>query len=126
MSVEQVANRLVELCRQGDFETCHNELYSEQAISIEPKGATVERVEGIAAIKEKGELWKNMIKETHANEIGNPVIAENFFAVPWKMEVTYQGATEPISMEEICVYQVKEGKIVSEQFFFTPLLEEEE
>lgn len=126
MNVNEVANRLVELCQQGDFEACYNELYHPQAISLEPHGAQVEMAKGIVEIKKKGEVWNNMVETVHESKIGTPIIADQFFALPWSMQLTYKGATEPVDMEEICLYEVRDGKIVSEQFFFTPESQEEE
>lgn len=34
-TTQQVANRLVELCRKGDFQTAQNELFDTNARSIE-------------------------------------------------------------------------------------------
>jgi len=38
MTTEQIAARLAELCRQGQFEDAQKELYAENAVSIEPEG----------------------------------------------------------------------------------------
>ncbi len=37
MTTKEIADRLVELCKKGDFETAQAELFSEDAVSI---GAT--------------------------------------------------------------------------------------
>jgi hypothetical protein len=34
------------------------------------------------------------------------------------MDVKFKGMPAAIKFEEICVYEVKEGKIVKEQFFY--------
>ena len=36
MTTKEVAERLVELCRKGDFESAQSELFADDAISIEP------------------------------------------------------------------------------------------
>ncbi len=36
MTTQEIANRLVELCQKGDFETAQKELFAEDAVSIEP------------------------------------------------------------------------------------------
>ncbi len=36
MSVKNIAERLVELCRKGDFETAQKELFAEDVLSVEP------------------------------------------------------------------------------------------
>ncbi|HEU5053519.1 MAG TPA: SnoaL-like domain-containing protein [Hanamia sp.] len=55
MNTEQIANRLAELCRKGDFESAQKELFAEDAVSIEPEAsAGFEKVtKGLAAIAEK-------------------------------------------------------------------------
>jgi len=37
MTTGQIASRLAELCRQGQFEAAQKELYAENAVSIEPE-----------------------------------------------------------------------------------------
>ncbi len=39
MTTQEIANRLVELCRQGDFKTAQEELLAEDAMSIEQEPA---------------------------------------------------------------------------------------
>lgn len=36
MTVQKIAERLLEPCRKGDFETAQKELYATDVISIEP------------------------------------------------------------------------------------------
>ena len=36
MTPQQIASRLAELCRQGQFEAAQKELFAEDAVSIEP------------------------------------------------------------------------------------------
>lgn len=120
MTVQEIANRLVELCRKGEWDTCYQELYSPEARSIEPEGTPDREVKGMDAFKAKGEKWQSMIQEVHSSEIGDPVVAGNHFSLTWKTNLTFKGAPAPTDMDEICVYQVKDGKIVKEQFFYEP------
>ena len=46
MNTQEVANRLVELCRQGKNEDAINELYADNIISREPAGTPMEHTEG--------------------------------------------------------------------------------
>ena len=36
MTTQQIASRLAELCRKGEFETAQKELFSNDVVSIEP------------------------------------------------------------------------------------------
>ena len=121
MNIEQIAHRLVELCRAGDFGTCYQELYSPDIVSLEPEGSPMQMVQGFDALKKKGEEWNKMVETVNGSEIGDPVIGGDYFAIPWKMNVTFKGAPGPTKMDEICVYEVKDGKIVTEQLFYNQL-----
>ena len=54
-----------------------------------------------------------------AKEGLEPIVADDFFSCYMKMDATFKEGGRQ-SMEEICLYQVKDGKIVQEEFFYTP------
>lgn len=118
MTTQEVANRWAELCRQGDFKTCYEELYSPQCVSIEPEGAQWERAEGMEQMAEKGKKWNESLEEMHGAEIGDPIVAENFFTARQAMDVTFKEGGRQ-KFEEMSLYEVNDGKIVREQFFYT-------
>lgn len=120
MTTQEVANKLVEYCRKGDFDGAIQELYAPGIVSIEPAGSPTERVEGIEAVIQKGKQFTEMMEQVHSTEVSEPVVAENFFSCSMIMDVTFKGAPGPTKMEEICLYQVQDGKVVQEQFFYTP------
>ena len=117
-STQEIANRLVALCRQGDYETCYAELFSPDAVSIEPEHAPgPSRAEGMDAINKKGEMWQRMLDEMHDSSVGDPIAGGDKFACTMMVDWTMKGQGRQ-KMEEICVYKVKDGKVVSEQFFY--------
>jgi len=107
MTTQEVATRLVELCRQGDYETCYKELYAPDAWSIEPEGAMGGKIQGLAAMAEKGKRWNEMMEEFHGSEIGEPIVAGNHFSLAMMMDATFKNVGRE-KMDEICVYEVKE------------------
>jgi len=119
MTVQEVANRLVELCRQGQNSQAYDEIFSDDAIALEPEGFPNREVKGLDALRAKSKQFGEMLEEMHSMEISDPIVADNFFSCTMKMDVTYKGQGRQ-KMEEVCVYEVKDGKIVKEQFFFTP------
>lgn len=123
MTTQEVANRLVELCREGKFEQVFQELYSPEIVSIEPEGAPWGTQQGFEALAKKGQEWNEMVTEFHSSEISDPLVAENFFTITMKSKVTMKGMDHPIDMDEVCVYRVVDGKVVTEQFFYTPMPE---
>jgi ketosteroid isomerase-like protein len=118
MTTQEIANRLVELCEKGDFETTQKELFADDAVSIEPHGTPEfeKETKGLDAIKKKGEKWNAMVEEFHSAKISQPLVASNSFAVTMQMHVTMKGGKD-MDMTELCIYEVKDGKIISEQFF---------
>lgn len=120
MTKQEIADRLIELCNQGDFETVYKELYSPEIVSIEPKGAIIETAHGFEGIAEKGKKWRESVQEFHGQKIGTPVFSDDHFAFPWTSEITFKGG-QRVTFTEMCVYEVKDGKIVKEQFFYAPM-----
>jgi ketosteroid isomerase-like protein len=120
MNTEQIAQRLVELCRQGEYEQAQVELYADDAVSIEPEGLPPEALgnaRGMDAIREKGRKFNESIETMHGSSVSDPVVAGNWFSVSMRLDVTMKGMGR-IDMSEICVYRVRDGKIVHEQFFY--------
>ena len=118
MTTKEVADRFNQLAQQGDWNSIQNELYADNAVSVEPPAAQgMKSVEGIDAIKKKGEDFGNMVEQMHGGYSSTPVIGGNFFAVAMGMDATMKGQGR-MKMDEIAVYEVKDGKIVKEQFFF--------
>jgi hypothetical protein len=118
MTTKEIANRFYELTQQGKFEQIHDELFSKQAASIEPPHAQgLKTVTGMDQIKQKGKDWNEMVQEMHGGTSSEPQVAGNHFTVAMSMDVTMKGQKR-MTMDEICLYEVKDGKIVKEQFFY--------
>lgn len=120
MTTKEVADKLVNYCKQGKWMEAQAELYSGDAESVEPAGTPWESVKGMDAIQKKAEAWSNMVEEFHGNEIGDPIISGNFFAVRMVSDTTMKGVGR-MQLDELALYEVKDGKIVKEQFFYTPM-----
>ncbi len=118
MKTSEIASRLVALCNKGEFETAQKELYADNAVSIEPYAtpAFEKETHGLQAIFEKGKKFESMVEQYHSMECSAPLLAENSFAITMTMDVTMKGMSR-MKYTEICVYEIKDGKIVSERFF---------
>lgn len=119
MTTQQIADRLAELCRNGDFEKAQKELFAEDAVSIEPQPSPgfEKETKGLEAILEKGRQFNSMMQEAHSINISDPIVAGNAIAIGLQMDVTMKGRGRS-TMSEICVYEVRDGKIISEHFFW--------
>ena len=121
MNTQQVADRLVELCRVGKFAQALDELYAQSAISIEPAGAPsgpLGNAQGLDALRAKGKAFDETCETIHGVTVSDPLVAGRFFSVTMGLDATYKQRGR-YSMEEICVYEVRDGKIVLEQFFYS-------
>src|SRR5260221_12750240 len=118
MTIQEIADRLVGYCRMGNYSAAHEELYSDDAESIEPAHMPgLQTVKGRDAIAEKGKQFQSMVEEIHGGSVSDPVIAGNHFAVAAVIDATMKGAGRS-TMTEIAVYEVKDGKVVKEQFIY--------
>jgi hypothetical protein len=117
MNTQEVANKLVQYCREGKFMEAIEELYADNVESTEPMVDGGKAVIGKEAVIAKNNDWYASVVEVHGTQISDPVIGGNYFSCAMDMDVTYKqhGRTQ---MSEICIYEVKDGKIVSDQFFY--------
>ena len=120
MTTQQVADRYAQLSKENNFNAMYDELFSPNAKSIEPAHAAaygMPSVEGLDAIRKKGEAFNSQVVEMHGGYCSDPVVAGEYFTVAMGMDVTMKEAGRT-KMDEIVVYHVKDGKIVSEEFFY--------
>ena len=118
MTTKEIAEKWADYCRTNQWDKAHQELYANHCVSIEPEGAIgPQKVEGMEAIAEKGKHWGAAVEAFHGVEIEGPIVAGSHFTATMKMDITYKGQSRRKD-EEVCVFQVENGKIVSEQFFY--------
>jgi hypothetical protein len=117
MTTKEVAERLVALCREGKVEIAQRELYADDAINIEPYGtpAFPKETKGLNAIIEKGHKFTAVIEQVHSLSISDPLVAGSSFACAMQLDATITGQGR-MSLNELCIYEVKDGRIISEQF----------
>ncbi len=121
MTIQEVAAKLVSYCREGKFEDAQKELYANDALSTEPPGSPgFQTVKGLDKIVEKGEQFRAMIVEVHSASVSEPIFAGDYFSIAFLFDATLKGMGR-VNMDEICVYCVKAGKVISEQFFYSTM-----
>lgn len=118
MTTTEVANRLVSMCRNNQVEEAKEELFADDVKSIEPhEGLLPKEIQGMDAIHAKAQLFMKYVENFYSNTISEPVISGNFFAVAWETDIQMKGE-ERKTGTELCVYEVRDDKIVSEHFFY--------
>ncbi|MEX0314120.1 MAG: SnoaL-like domain-containing protein [Allomuricauda sp.] len=118
MTTQEVADKLVSLCREGKHLEAYN-LYADDAVSVEMAGVPNEVTTGLDNILKGYEQWASNIEEAHGGTVGDPIVVDNHFVVPMTSDVTFKEGGR-INMEEFCMYQVENGKIKKAQFFYNP------
>ncbi|PQJ79130.1 nuclear transport factor 2 family protein [Polaribacter porphyrae] len=119
MNTQEVANKWQQMCQSGKNLECIQELYADNVVSKEMPGVPHgEVVSGKKEVFEKSKQWLEDVVEFHSSEISNPVIANNHFSSKMSFDVTFKSRGRQ-QMEEVCVFEVQDGKIVNEQFFYS-------
>ena len=118
MTTEQIAQRFYDLAIEGKWDEVYNELFSNEASSVEPAHSQgLKTVKGLNAIREKGKQWAEMIEEMHGGYTNAPIVAGKYFACAMGIDVTMKGQPRT-KIDEIALYEIRDGKIISEQFFY--------
>jgi hypothetical protein len=118
MTTKEIAERLVYLCRSGKTEEAKEELFAQDIISIEPyEGLLAKETKGMDAIRKKAELFVSMVENFYSDIISDPIVAGDYFSLSWTSDLQMKGEVRKTNTE-LCVYKTKEGKIISEQFFY--------
>ena len=113
MSTASVAGRLIELCKEGKFLEAQYELYDADIVSIDPDGS---RTVGSLNMNAKEKEFLAKIEKFHNISWSEPVFAGSYFTVILKLDIEFKKIGRKY-FEEVCVYQVRNGKVVFEQFF---------
>ena len=116
MSTEDIARDLIALCKAGKFADAGEKHWAEDVLSVEPMGENAE-LRGKQAARGKGEWWERT-HEVHNVTVEGPYVNGNQFAVRFSMDVTVKESGERISMDEIALYTIRNGKIAEERFFY--------
>jgi hypothetical protein len=118
MSTQEVASRFNQLAMQEKWFEIQEELFSNNVKSIDPPDSPYfGYAEGKATVRKKGEEFVKRIEEVHRRHTTEPVVSGNHFAVGREVDITIQGFGR-IQINEIMLYEVADGEIVSEQFFY--------
>jgi hypothetical protein len=119
MSTAEIANGLVDLCRQGKYMDAIEKYYSDKIVSVESAEAPgmPAEMKGIEAIKGKTQWWIDN-HEVHSGEVNGPFIGDKQFAVEFKFDATHKPSGKRNQMDEVGLYTVEGGKIAREHFYY--------
>jgi ketosteroid isomerase-like protein len=118
LTTQEVANRFHELAQQEKWFDIQDEFFAENVRSIDPPHSPYfGYAEGKTAVRKKGEDFVGRVEAVHRVYTTAPLVTGNHFAVGREKDITVQGHGR-IQINQIMLYEVKDGQIVSEQFFY--------
>ncbi|MDH5426880.1 MAG: nuclear transport factor 2 family protein [Nitrospirota bacterium] len=119
MSAMEIGKELVTLCKQGKNQEAIDKLYSPNIVSVEAMAMpNMDQTQtGIEAIKGKNKRWVDN-HQMHGGEVNGPYPNGNQFIVQFKYDVTPKHTGKRMTMDEMGLYTVENGKITKEEFFF--------
>ena len=114
----EVAARFNELAKHEKWFDIQDELFDENVKSIDPPNSPYFGfAEGKPAVRKKGEDFVKRIQAVHRAYTSEPLISGNHFAVGRETDITVEGHGR-IRIDQVMLYEVKDGLIISEQFFY--------
>jgi ketosteroid isomerase-like protein len=120
MTAHEVGQKYVALCKDNKHEECLSTLFASDAVSVEaavPPGGD-RTATGLDAIRAKGKWWVDN-HEVHKAELMGPYPHDDRFAVRFVYDITNKPSGKRMTMDEVGLFTVKNGKITREEFFYS-------
>jgi hypothetical protein len=118
MTTQEIAQKLADYCRKGEFTEAQKALYHQDIVSIEPFATPDfdKETKGFENNIAKSQKFDAMVEAVHKLDVSDPIVSGNSFAFTLSMDLTMKGRGR-MTLQELCVYQVKDEKVILEQFF---------
>ncbi len=112
----QIGKTIVAMFNEGKFKEIEDLYWSPDIVSCEGVGVGLEW-RGRHAVEAKNADWmKN--NRIHGASAEGPFVGSSGFAIRFKMDVETLATGNRSVMDEVGVYQVRDGKIVREEFMY--------
>lgn len=120
VSIQQIAGRFMELCKQGKHFEVMRTMYAPEMVSVEGDG---KETVGKEAVIRKSEVWQgnNAIQSQDLRGpffCGDASADSGRFAVYTSVGFTPKAGGERLTHEEVGLYTVKNDMITREEFFY--------
>ena len=117
MTIAELAKDFTDLLKQGNDEAAASKYNADNIVSYEAMEGPMAVCKGKEALKQKGDWWRAN-HEVHGASVEGPFVNGDQFAVRFKYDITPKETGKRITMDEIGVYTVKDGKVVAERFYY--------
>lgn len=117
-TTQEIADQFDKFAKAGKWFEIQDAFFSDDVKSIDPAGSPYfGSAEGRAAVRQKGMDFVSTVTAVHSDKLSAPLVGGNFFAVAREIDLTtsLHGRFE---IREIMLYEVKDGQIIREQFFY--------
>lgn len=111
--ITSIADRLTFLLRNREFVNAYQELFDNEAVSVDPLNNEPGDLKGLPVLisREIDFLSKAQILDL---DVSQAIIAGSYFAISLFMRFDIGG--QEMTIDELCIYKVRKGKIISQQF----------
>lgn len=116
MDINDIANGFTALCVKGEFTEAGHTYWSDDVVSCEPMPGDMAEIKGRAAVDAKAAWWYAN-NEVHGVKVEGPYVHGHQFMVRFTMDLPPKDGTR-VTMDEMALYTVMDGKIVEERFFY--------
>lgn len=117
MSTQDVAADFTALCAAGKFDEAGEKYWAPDVVSLEAMPGDMARVQGLEAVRAKGEWWTNA-HQVHDSKVEGPYVNGDQFAVRFVMDITNKESGQRVTMDEVALYTLRDGKIAEERFLY--------
>ena len=117
---KSAAKRLVDLYRRAQYLAPIDELYADDVVSIEAEAPSdgERQAQGKAVVRARHEAWLQRV-DIHDAVIEGPYLhGDDRFAVRMRFDVTRRKDERRLILDEVALYQVRDDRIVREEFFY--------
>lgn len=119
-----IATKLKTHCENRTEAEGLKSLYARDAVSVEaasPPGMPSAQMKGVEAIQGKHDWWFGA-HTVHSAGVEGPFLhGKDRFGLIFSMNVTEKESKRRMQMKELGLYEVKDGKIVREEFYYAAM-----
>ena len=119
-ATKEIAYQIKNNTQNGDFNANYDNFYADDVVAYEPEGnafGVVRELKGRNAIAERANGFHQMIDQVLSRTTSEPLIAGEYFTFHLRQEFMLKGIGY-FQLDELCLFRVKDGKIVREEYFY--------
>ena len=117
MTTLELARDFASMLKRHDHDGASAKYHADDIVSYEAMEGPMAVCRGKAAVKAKGDWWQAN-PEVHGGSVEGPYVNGDQFVIRFTMDITAKETGQRMTMDEVGIYAVKNGKIVEERFCY--------